>query len=88
MNHRRLPSYARAALDTLRQTVARKNNGQNGLPHEKAKTVLAEKEELSKAEIDTAITMLHNYGEIYYVGEEIRLTEIELSDTDIRTNSK
>ncbi|WP_433632000.1 hypothetical protein [Halomicrococcus sp. NG-SE-24] len=67
--------------------MAASNSDHNGLSTREARTVLADEEELSKAGVENVLEVLHNHGEIYYVGEEVRITEMELSNTDVRNNS-
>lgn len=77
MDRRQVPDYAHGALDMLRQTVAANNSEHNGLPTHEARSLLADEQELSEAEIDDILEVLYNYGEIYYVGEEVRVTEMK-----------
>ncbi|RBI58775.1 hypothetical protein DMJ13_25830 [halophilic archaeon] len=58
----------------------------NGIPTQEARTVLADEEGLSEAALDNVLEVLYNRGEIYYVGEEVRVTEMEPSDADGRSN--
>lgn len=88
MDRRRVPVHARDALDTLRRAVAARNAEHNGLPTHEARTVLAEEQELSEAKIDNVLEVLYNYGEIYYVNEEVRITEMELSTADGQSDPK
>lgn len=89
MDDRRVLAYARDALETLRRAVVANSDGEhNGIPTREARAVLADDEELSKAMIDDVLEVLYNRGEIYYVDEEVRITEMELSDADVRSDSE
>jgi tellurite resistance protein len=82
MDRRRLPPYARNSLNALRQAVAASDDEYDGVSKREARTVLANEERLSTAGVDDVLELFQNRGEIYYVDEEIRITEMDLSDSD------
>lgn len=84
MDRRRLPPYARDALDTLRRAVAASDDEHNGVSSQEARTVLSNEEGLSTAGVDDVLELLQNRGEIYYADEEVRITEMNPSGADAR----
>ncbi|RBI58348.1 hypothetical protein DMJ13_27050 [halophilic archaeon] len=89
MDDRRVPAYARDALETLRRAVAANSDGEhNGIPTQDARAVLADEGGFSEAMVNDVLEVLYNRGEIYYVDEEVRITEMELSDADVQNDSE
>jgi hypothetical protein len=86
MDRRRLPPYARNALEALRRAVAASDDDHNGVSNHEARTVLADEEGLSTVGIDDVLESLQNRGEIYYVDGEVRITEMSPSDADAPNN--
>ena len=69
---RGLPPSVREALETLGRAVAAADS--EGIPKERARAVLAEAG-VNPGEIDWLLELLENRGEIYFVGNELRITE-------------
>ena len=86
MDRRRLPPYARNALDALRWAVATSDDDHNGVSKQETRTVLADEEGLSTAGVDDVLELLQNCGKIYYVDEEVRITEMNPSDVDAQND--
>ena len=82
---RRLPPHAKRTLRALWRAVERSDHDQQqGLPKEHARRVVAaaladddEEEIISDEEVDHQLEFLHDYGEIYYVNDWVRITTPE-----------
>jgi hypothetical protein len=76
MDERRLPSYAVEAYRALRRAVTGSGGDREGIPVERARAVLAADDSTATdADVEQVLDLLRNRGEIYFVEDQLRLTD-------------
>ena len=76
MDERRLPSYAVEAYRALRQALGESGGDREGIPVERARAVLAADDSTATdADVEQVLDLLRNRGEIYFVEDQLRLTD-------------
>ena len=76
MDERRLPAYAVEAYRALRQALGESGGDREGIPVERARAVLAADDSTATdADVEQVLDLLRNRGEIYFVEDQLRLTD-------------
>jgi hypothetical protein len=70
---RRIPPFAKDALDVLGEAVGETDAG-DGLPKEEAEALLADDDRFTQTDAEYALDVLQNRGHIYYVDDRVRIT--------------
>ncbi len=68
---RRIPPFAKDALDVLNETVG---DADDGLSQDDAKALLADDDRFTETDAEYALDVLQNRGHIYYVDEWVYIT--------------
>jgi hypothetical protein len=71
---RRIPPFAEDALAVLNEAVGDTDDGDNDLPEDKAKALLADDDRFTETDAEYALNVLQNRGHIYYVDEQVYIT--------------